>query len=143
MTAIKRIQPEFVEYIPERLNPDILYISRRFSTAAHLCCCGCGSEVVTPLNPAKWRLIERGGKVSLTPSVGNWSLPCQSHYWISGNAVHFAPGMPPAVIAAVKARDRRDVKELETKQQTRIQWIALRLRHAWDAFRAKVSEWCR
>lgn len=75
MTAIKRIQPEVVEYIPERLNPDILYISRRFSTAAHLCCCGCGSEVVTPLNPAKWRLIERGGKVSLTPSVGNWSLP--------------------------------------------------------------------
>jgi hypothetical protein len=83
MTAINRIQPEFVEFIPERLNPGILYVSRRFSTATHLCCCGCGSEVVTPLNPAKWRLTERGGKVSLTrfggqlePSV---SIPLLDH----------------------------------------------------------------
>ena len=30
------------------------------STAPHFCCCGCGCEVVTPLNPAKWRLAEEG-----------------------------------------------------------------------------------
>ncbi|WP_189340201.1 DUF6527 family protein [Mesorhizobium sp. M4B.F.Ca.ET.049.02.1.2] len=86
----------------------VIYISRRYSTASHLCCCGCGREVVTPLNPAKWRLVEKDGKVSLIPSVGNWSFPCQSHYWISGNRVSWAPGMAPEVIAAVQARDRRD-----------------------------------
>jgi hypothetical protein len=57
--------------------------------------------------------------------------------------VHFAPGMSPAIIAAVKARDRRDVERLETKQQTRIQRIVQRLRETWDAFRTTVSGWWR
>ena len=30
MTAITSIQPQFVDYIPERIEPGILYISRRF-----------------------------------------------------------------------------------------------------------------
>src|SRR5438876_11985522 len=103
MSKITRIRPEFVDYIPEKLDPGVLYISRRYATATHLCCSGCGSEVVTPLNPAKWRLAERGGKVSLAPSIGNWSLPCQSHYWITDNQVRFAPAMSPKAIAAVQA----------------------------------------
>jgi hypothetical protein len=64
--------------------------------------------VVTPLNPAKWRIIERAGRVSLTPSVGNWSFPCRSHYWIADNRVQWAAAMAPEVIQAVQARDRRD-----------------------------------
>lgn len=75
MTRTGQLIPEFVEFIPERLAPEVLYISKRYSTASHLCCCGCGLEVVTPLNPAKWRLIENNGTVSLHPSIGNWSFP--------------------------------------------------------------------
>lgn len=113
MTRIDKLTPEFVEYIPERPALGVLYISRRYATAMHLCCCGCGREVVTPLNPAKWRLTEDGGDViSLHPSVGNWSLPCQSHYWIIRNCVRWAAAMAPGVIAAVKARDRRDTAAL-------------------------------
>lgn len=112
MTRIDQLTPEFVEYIPERPALGVLYVSRRYATAIHLCCCGCGSDVVTPLNPAKWRLTVHGGTVSLHPSVGNWSLPCQSHYWITGNRVRWAAAMSPEVIAAVKARDRRDVAAL-------------------------------
>lgn len=108
MTRINQLTPIFVEYVPERPAPGFLYVSQRYATALHLCCCGCGSEVVTPLNPAKWRLTDDGGIVSLRPSVGNWSLPCQSHYWITGNRVRWAAAMAPDVIAAVKARDRRD-----------------------------------
>lgn len=108
MSATDLLTPSFVEFIPDELEEGVIYISRRYSTASHLCCCGCGSEVVTPLNPAKWRVVEKHGKVSLTPSVGNWSFPCQSHYWISGNRVTWAPGMAPEFIAAVQARDRRD-----------------------------------
>ena len=107
---ISRLQAEFVEFIPEHLAPGVLYISRRYSTAAHLCCCGCGLEVVTPLNPAKWHLSEQGGKVSLSPSIGNWSLPCQSHYWVEEGLVQWAGAMSPAAIAAVKARDRKDAR---------------------------------
>ncbi|EIM28575.1 DUF6527 family protein [Microvirga lotononidis] len=112
MTRIDQLSPEFVEYIPERPAPGFLYVSKRYATALHLCCCGCGSEVVTPLNPAKWHLKEDGGTVSLSPSIGNWSFPCQSHYWIKGNRVSWAGAMAPEVIAAVKARDRRDAAAL-------------------------------
>lgn len=112
MTRISIIKPEFVEFIPEQLSPGVLYISKRYSTASHLCCCGCGLEVVTPLNPAKWRLIESNGSVSLNPSVGNWSFPCQSHYWVSGNRVQWAGAMSAERVAAVKARDRRDVETM-------------------------------
>lgn len=115
MTRINQLRPEFIDFVPERLDQGVLYISKRYSTAAHLCCCGCGLEVVTPLNPAKWRLIEKGGTVSLYPSVGNWSFPCQSHYWIDGNRVRWAGAMAPEMIAAVKARDRRDTEVLAPK----------------------------
>ena len=139
MTRIDQLTPEFVEYIPERPAPGVLYVSRRYATAMHLCCCGCGSEVVTPLNPAKWRLIEDGGTVSLRPSVGNWSLPCQSHYWITGNRVRWAAEMAPELIAAVKARDRRDVAALAPVPVG----ILARLRGALGRSWAAITRWLR
>jgi hypothetical protein len=78
---------EFVEYIPDELQEGTLYISVRFATAVHKCCCGCGHEVVTPLSPRDWKLIFDGETVSLDPSIGNWSFPCQSHYWIRRNRI--------------------------------------------------------
>lgn len=110
MSRQTQLQAEFVEFIPERLEPGKLYISRRYSTATHLCCCGCGLEVVTPLNPAKWRFTERKGKVSLYPSIGNWSFPCRSHYWITEGRVQWAGAMSPEMIAAVQSRDQRDAE---------------------------------
>ncbi|KQZ63428.1 hypothetical protein ASD54_03505 [Rhizobium sp. Root149] len=117
MTRIGQIRPEFVEFIPEKLEPGVLYVSRRYSTASHLCCCGCGMEVVTPLNPAKWGLTESNGTVSLNPSIGNWNFPCRSHYWISGNRVQWAAAMSAERIAAVKARDRRDVDTMVSRPE--------------------------
>jgi hypothetical protein len=143
MTAITSIQPQFVECIPEQLEPGVLYISRRFSTATHLCCSGCGSEVVTPLNPAKWRLTERGGKVSVAPSIGNWSLPCQSHYWITDNQVRFASAMSPAMIAGVKARDRRDAQMLAPEREGWVQRAARHLTETWDTFKERAGRWWR
>jgi hypothetical protein len=102
-----------------------IYISLRYSTASHLCCCGCGLEVVTPLNPAKWRLTERAGAVSLVPSIGNWSFPCRSHYWITANRVRWAGAMSPEIIAAVKARDRVDAAEFARHRTGRIRAMLL------------------
>lgn len=82
---------EFVEFIPEKLEERTLYISKKYGTAVHKCCCGCGREVVTPLSPTGWRLTFDGKSVSLYPSIGSWSLPCQSHYFITKNKVTWAP----------------------------------------------------
>lgn len=82
---------KFVSLIPEKIEAGILYISIEFKTAIHLCACGCGNEVVTPLSPSDWELIFDGESVSLYPSIGNWSLPCQSHYWIRKGGIKWAP----------------------------------------------------
>lgn len=108
MTRAARLRVEHVELIPEDLEAGVLYLSRRYRTASHLCCCGCGREVVTPLSPAKWRLVERDGEVSLSPSIGNWSFPCRSHYWIAHGEVRWAGAMSASQIARVQARDRAD-----------------------------------
>ena len=82
---------EFVHYIPEDLSDGVLYVSIPFVTAVHLCCCGCGNQVVTPLNPREWCLTFNGESVSLNPSIGNWGLECQSHYLIRRNQVVWLP----------------------------------------------------
>lgn len=105
---INQIRPEFVEFIPERLEEGVLYISERYRTAIHKCCCGCGQEVVTPLSPAEWSVRCIGGRVSLWPSVGNWSYPCRSHYVIRDSRVLKAKAMTERQIQWVKANDRVD-----------------------------------
>lgn len=85
---------EFVEYVPAVLVEGVLYVSLRFATVVHLCPCGCGNKVVTPLSPADWHLLFDGEVVSLTPSIGNWSLPCKSHYWIRLDRVRWVRVTP-------------------------------------------------
>lgn len=99
------IKHEFVEFIPESLEDGALYVSVRYATAVHLCCCGCGQKVIMPLSPADWKLIYDGETVSFHPSVGNWSFPCKSHYWIRQNQVAWAAPFSRKQIAAVRARD--------------------------------------
>lgn len=100
------LTPQFVEFIPTTLQDGVLYVSFAYSTASHLCCCGCGKEVVTPLSPTDWKLICNGETVSLDPSIGNWGLPCRSHYWIRRNRVHWAGQMSRERIEAGRAHDR-------------------------------------
>jgi hypothetical protein len=80
----------FVRAFPDQLENGILYVSMEFGTAAHLCFCGCGSEVYTRFSPRDWSMTFNGETVSLKPSIGNWSFPCQSHYVLSGGRVHWA-----------------------------------------------------
>ncbi len=87
---MKTIQHKFVDYIPEMLEEGTLYISIEYCTAVHKCLCGCGNEVVTPLSPTDWELIFDGKTVSLSPSIGNWSFDCKSHYFITRNKIRIA-----------------------------------------------------
>lgn len=97
---------QFVEFIPEELQDGTLYISMRFATVAHLCACGCGTKVVTPLKPTDWKLTFDGKTITLDPSIGNWSFPCRSHYWIRNNRVRWAEDWPQSRIDANRAHDR-------------------------------------
>src|SRR5690242_6339020 len=84
------IKHRFVEFIPEELDESTLYVSMRFATLSHLCACGCKSKVVTPLKPTDWKLTFDGKTITLYPSIGNWSFPCRSHYWIKNSWVQWA-----------------------------------------------------
>jgi len=98
---------EFVRLIPDVLQPGTIYVSTDYSSAAHLCCCGCGYEVVTPLSPTDWNITFDGESVSFHPSVGNWGFPCQSHYWIRHNRVEWAGRWTTEQIKAGRERDSR------------------------------------
>jgi len=102
---------EFVDCIPETLAEGTLYVSIKFKTVVHKCPCGCGNEIVTPLSPAEWELSFNGDSVSLHPSVGNWSLPCRSHYWITKGNVRWARGFTVEEVDLVRSRDRSDKEE--------------------------------
>lgn len=103
---LRRLPPQFVEYLPETMDEGVLYVSMSYAVAAHRCACGCGREVVTPLSPTDWKLVFDGENVSLDPSIGNWSLPCRSHYFIRGGNVQWALDMTDAAIQCGRLRDR-------------------------------------
>ena len=105
MTRIESLDHRFVEYMPDSLEKGILYISIRFATILHLCCCGCGNEIVTPLDPTDWQMTFDGRSVSLSPSIGNWSFDCQSHYWISRNQVRWDRQLSRKAIRQVRVGD--------------------------------------
>ncbi|MEX0600914.1 MAG: DUF6527 family protein [Rhodothermales bacterium] len=106
MTKRTLVAHAFVDFIPDEFADGVIYVSIQFATAAHKCCCGCGSEVVTPLSPTDWSLTFNGETISLSPSIGNWSFPCQSHYWIRENKVVWAAGWTREEIERGRAQDR-------------------------------------
>ena len=103
---MRSLHHQFVEYLPETLEPAMLYISLEYVTASHLCCCGCGEEVVTPFSPVSWRMTFDGETVSLWPSIGNWNLRCRSHYIIDRGRVVVAGPWTDKQVAAERQRDK-------------------------------------
>jgi hypothetical protein len=89
-----------VEYMPKQLEPGILYVSEKYSTAAHLCACGCGKKIRTPLGPTEWSVKETAGGPSVWPSIGNWQKACQSHYAIQDGKIVWYDQWSAAQIAA-------------------------------------------
>lgn len=106
MIKIDIMRHQYVETIPETVQDGVLYISEEYSTAVHKCCCGCGQEVVTPLGPTDWRVTVQNGEVCVRPSIGNWSFPCQSHYWIDRGRIHWAEQWSKERIRAGRERDQ-------------------------------------
>jgi Family of unknown function (DUF6527) len=113
-----RYSHQFVEFVPDVLEEGVLYVSMAYATAVHKCACGCGQEVVTPLSPTDWQLSFNGEAVSLDPSIGNWSFPCRSHYYIRRGVVRWAGNMSDAAIQRGRAVDSAAKAEYYAQRQT-------------------------
>ena len=130
---IDAIRPQYVESFPKDLENGVLYISRKFRTACHRCCCGCGTRIITPIRPTEYCLTDRGGLVSLHPSIGNWNHPCESHYVIRDNCVLWAERMTKAEIARGRALD--DAEKAEYFAEKQGSWW----RKLWNWIRRQLS----
>ena len=119
---MKKFEHNFVKIIPDNIEPDILYISTEYKTVMHMCPCDCGSEITIPLSPHDWKLTFDGDSVSLYPSVGNWSLPCQSHYWITNSTVKWA---------STWSREQINLTRKESKKEKEVYY---RKNKAWSLF---------
>jgi len=92
MVEITPIFLEGEDFIPsyKEIKEREVWISEYWGCAVHRCLCGCGEKTVLPLNNTGWQLIkESGNRVSFTPSIGNYQIPCKSHYIITNNIANF------------------------------------------------------
>lgn len=114
---MKILQHKFVNSIPTALEQGVLYISMEYSTAIHLCVCGCGNEVVTPFSPTDWRITFDGETVTLDPSIGNWNYPCQSHYYIDHNKIRMSKAWNQEEIEWGREKDQKRKKGFFAKKK--------------------------
>jgi Family of unknown function (DUF6527) len=122
---VMKFRLEIVRFMPAELQPGVLYVSNEFGIAAHLCACGCGSKVRTPLGPTDWQVENSDAGPSLYPSIGNWQR-CGSHYFISSGDVIWSEKWTAAQIAAGRrAEERRSRQHFERVERERP------LRRAW------------
>lgn len=130
---INKVTHRLVEYIPETIEDGVVYVSQTYGTAVHNCCCGCGEEVVTPLTPTDWSAKVEAGRLTLYPSIGNWSFACQSHYWIQKGQVVWSYQLSPTQISEIRRADKR-LKDLHFKEVNRAKhpsffaWLAQELK---------------
>lgn len=118
---------ERVHYIPRTLERGVLYVAAEFDVAAHLCACGCGTKVTTPLGPTEWHVSDTAGGPTLFPSVGNWQFPCRSHYLITGGKTRWAgQWSDERVKAGRKAEQRRREAYYAARARDRKWWVRLR-----------------
>lgn len=81
----------FTTGITSYLEQGKLYVNENYKVVRRLCPCGCGSLVQTPIDGSdySWQYTNHNGKITLRPSIGNFELPCKSHYYITENRVEW------------------------------------------------------
>jgi hypothetical protein len=92
---IMELIPVFVDQLPLEVEEGKMYISDKYGISVHLCACGCGVKTFLPFRRVfagqehGWVHTVQDGKVSTTPSIGNWSgeNPYHAHYFIVNNKI--------------------------------------------------------
>lgn len=118
-----RFELRQVDFMPKVLEPSIIYVSEKYGTAAHLCACGCGEKIRTPLGPAEWAVTVGLNGPSVWPSVGSWQRPCRSHYVIRDGEVRWARQWSDAEVSAGQSHERA-YREAHFAKRTQAHWIS-------------------
>ena len=137
MTRLVRIRHEFVEFIPKERQEGVLYVSIPYATAVHNCFCGCGLKVVTPISRVGWTLTFDGETVSLHPSVGSWSFPCRSHYFVRRDVVVWGEDMSQYEIELGRDRDQKARDQHFATQTADLTHARKKKRRLWDRLRGR------
>jgi len=119
---VNRITLQRVKYLPRELAPGILYVSEEFAVAGHVCACGCGNKVITPLGAAEWKFTERNRRPTLHPSVGNWQLPCRSHYVIAEGQIRWLNEWSDEQVAAGRRAEEQQRQAYYASRARRNLW---------------------
>jgi hypothetical protein len=114
---MKTVQHKFVDLIPDKLEEGVLYICIPYCTAIHKCVCGCSNEVVTPISPTGWTLSFYGDSVSLSPSIGNWSFKCRSHYFITKNKIRHVYSWDDWKIILNRKQEEKEKQKFDKKRR--------------------------
>jgi hypothetical protein len=76
-----------IELEPEQFQEGILYVSKRYEVAIHLCACGCKAKTVTPINEKTgWKFSEGPNGPTLSPSIYN-NQTCGAHYFLTDGKI--------------------------------------------------------
>nr|WP_240915427.1 DUF6527 family protein [Polaribacter sp. 20A6] len=103
------LEARFVKFIPDRLKKGVIYVSYEYNTVIHLCACGCGNKVVTPITPIQWSYSYNGESISLSPSIGNWNFDCKSHYWVRDSQFVWAENWSEDKISKVQQNEQKEI----------------------------------
>lgn len=122
MTEVTHLRPEFVTSFPTPMKHGVMYVSVDYNSCGHLCACGCRQEVITPLSPAQWTVTYDGENVSMRPSIGNWSLPCRSHYVVDRGKVRRARDFTQSEVAWNRFRDRALLEGRYSDDESLLDW---------------------
>jgi len=134
-----RFVTEKVDVMPPVLESGIVYFSEEFEIAIHLCACECGAKITTPIGFTEWSITETPTGPTLYPSIGNWQLPCKSHYFIrQGEVVWAASWSHDQILAGREEEIRRRATYYESRQPQR-SWIS----RLWNTIVHKVRGWLR
>lgn len=131
-----KIRLQRVEFIPSDMEEGVLYVSEKFRIAMHLCPCGCGTKIKTPIGPTEWSVKETQNGPSLRPSIGNWQIPCQSHYWIREGRILWAGQWTPEKIAAGRRYEEERTRQFYSNN------VGKRKNHfqkAWSWITSKIN----
>ena len=137
-----KIELQRVHYMPKELNPGVLYVSEKFGAGAHLCACGCGSKIRTPIGPTEWSVQETAEGLTLRPSVGNWQKSCRSHYLITRGEVIWAEQWSAEQIAEGRRheekRRRKYYEALDRKWGLMVlwRWVRSLFQRMWKSSRS-------
>lgn len=92
--TVDQLEVQECVHIDKDMKEGILYLSRRFELAIHLCACGCKEETVTPLlgigekeTKEGWNYSEGPNGPTLWPSIGNQKFKCKSHYYVTDGKI--------------------------------------------------------